>query len=226
MTNPAATWDAIVFDCDGVLVDSEPISNRILVEMLVSLGLPYTLEESMRTFVGRSMASCLEIIERERGGPVPEGWVEDYHRRTFVAFERELRPVRGVEEALDAIPWPVCVASSGDHEKLRTTLGATGLLPRFRGRIFSATEVARGKPHPDLFLYAAERMGADPARCAVVEDSLLGVQAAHAAGMAVYGYPGTVTAERLAEAGAVVVREMADLAGVLERGREPSPRRP
>jgi HAD superfamily hydrolase (TIGR01509 family) len=210
------SWDLVIFDCDGVLVDSEPISNRILTRMLNEMGLPYSMRETMDRFVGRSMPSCVAIIEDELGGPAPADFTEEFHRRTVAAFEVELEPVRGVREALDGLPWPQCVASSGDHAKLRATLTRTGLYDRFAGRIFSALEVQRGKPHPDLFLHAAERMGAEPARCAVVEDSILGVQAGVAAGMRVFAYSGTVGEAALAAAGAhEVFHDMSELPGLL-----------
>ena len=213
-------WDAVIFDCDGVLVDSEPISNRILTGMLNELGLAYSLRETMERFVGRSMPSCVAIIEEELGGPAPAGFSAEFHRRTVAAFEVDLQPVPGIREALERVPWPQCVASSGDHAKLRATLSRTGLYDRFAGRIFSALDVARGKPHPDLFLHAAERMGADPARCAVVEDSVLGVQAGVAAGMRVFAYAGTVGGPALAAAGAhELFHDMAALPGLLERGQ-------
>jgi HAD superfamily hydrolase (TIGR01509 family) len=212
------SWDAVLFDCDGVLVDSEPISNRILTWMLNDLGLALSAEETMHHFLGRSMPMCMAIIEEQLGRPAPEGFEEEFHSRTVAAFEQELGPVPGVEAVLDWLPWPHCVASSGDHPKLRATLTKTRLFGRFQGRIFSAHDVARGKPHPDLFLYAAERMGALPDRCAVVEDSVAGVQAGVAAGMSVFGYTGTVGTRALAEAGAhETFSDMSHLPGLLER---------
>jgi HAD superfamily hydrolase (TIGR01509 family) len=214
-------WDAVLFDCDGVLVDSEPISCRILSQMLREAGLSYGYEQTVERFVGRSMRSCLELIEEEIGRPPPASFSSEFQQRTFAAFRSSLKPVQGVEEALDRTTWPTGVASSGDHEKLRTTLSVTGLLERFRGRVFSATDVRRGKPHPDLFLHAAEQLGARPCRCAVVEDSVLGVQAAVAAGMTAFGYTGTVGEERLRSAGAIVFDTMAVLPELL---REFAPR--
>jgi HAD superfamily hydrolase (TIGR01509 family) len=214
------SWDAILFDCDGVLVDSEPISNRTMVEMLHELGLPLTPEEVTDRFLGRSMPACVAIVEAQLGRPAPADFSEEFHRRTVAAFEQELEAVRGIVEVLDWLPWPACVASSGDHAKLRATLTRTGLYPRFEGRIFSALDVRKGKPHPDLFLHAAERMGADPARCAVVEDSVLGVQAGIAAGMRVFAYTGTVDARALRDAGAhAVFSAMSELPALLERGQ-------
>jgi HAD superfamily hydrolase (TIGR01509 family) len=214
------SWEAIIFDCDGVLVDSEPVSNRILTGMLNDLGLPYSMEQTMDRFVGRSMPACIAIIEEELGRAAPEEFAGEFHRRTVAAFEAELDPVPGIVSVLDWLPWPSCVASSGDHAKLRATLTKTGLHARFEGRIFSAQDVSRGKPEPDLFLHAAERMGADPARCAVVEDSVLGVRAGIAAGMRVFGYTGTVGARLLLQAGAhEVFDDMSALPALLERHR-------
>jgi HAD superfamily hydrolase (TIGR01509 family) len=156
----------------------------------------------------------LADIAAHIGGPVPAGWNERRRERLLAALEAELRPVDGVVEALDAIDAPTCVASSGEHHKMRLTLGVTGLWERFEGRIFSATEVEHGKPAPDLFLHAAERMGAAPERCAVVEDSPFGVEAALAAGMRALGYAGGVsTAAALGDA--EVFSDMRELPALL-----------
>ena len=180
----------VIFDCDGVLVDSEPISNRVLAAMLTEAGLPLTPEESMAAFLGRAWSSNAEIIEARLGRPLAADFRPRYLTAMLAAFELELEPVPGIEAALDAIDNPSCVASSGPHEKMRMTLAHTGLLERFEGRMFSATEVAHGKPAPDLFLHAARQMGWAPADCVVVEDSAAGVEAAVAAGMRVLGYAG------------------------------------
>ena len=202
----------VIFDCDGVLVDSEPLSNRALSEALTAAGHPIDPEETTRTFMGRSRASC-EAIMRERFGAVPD-YAADYERRMRAAFEAELRPVPGVAEAIEAIAATgaeVCVASSGTHEKMRMTLGLTGLYDRFAGRVFSAAEVARGKPAPDLFLHAAASLGFAPARCVVVEDSPVGVQAARAAGMRVLGYAGRTDPGALEVHAHEVFADMAEL---------------
>jgi HAD superfamily hydrolase (TIGR01509 family) len=178
----------VIFDCDGVLVDSELTSNRVLARVLTEIGLPMTAEESMATFVGRSWPGCLAIIEERLGHPPPEDLTVRYRSARDEVLAR-VEPVPGVVEALDAIDLPTCVASSGDHGKMAVTLGATGLLHRFEGRIFSAYDVGgRGKPAPDLFLHAADQMGFDPATTAVIEDSGPGVEAGVAAGMRVFGY--------------------------------------
>jgi len=213
----AVDWKLVIFDCDGVLVDSETISNRILAEMLAELGLPLGFEETRRSFVGRSMSGCLQIIERRLGRPVPEEFVRTYNARSFAAFEEQLKPVPGVRQVLERICYPVCVASSASHEKMRTTLGVTGLLSRFEGRMFSATEVGRGKPDPALFLHAAQRMGVEPAGCAVIEDTVVGVQAGRAAGMSVFGFCPAGGGQALVDAGAELFDDMEDLPRLLDR---------
>jgi HAD superfamily hydrolase (TIGR01509 family) len=179
----------VIFDCDGVLVDSEPTSNRVLAEVLTEIGLPTTTEESTAAFMGKSWVSNLEIIEERLGGPAPEDLTERYRQRRDAALA-DVEPVDGIVEALDAIDLPSCVASSGDHAKMAVTLGGTGLLDRFEGRIFSAADLpdGRGKPAPDLFLHAAREMGFDPATTAVIEDSGPGCEAGRAAGMRVFAY--------------------------------------
>jgi beta-phosphoglucomutase-like phosphatase (HAD superfamily) len=143
-----AELELVIFDCDGVLVDSEPISNRVLNSMLAELGLSFSLEEVYERFMGRSMQHCLQVIEQLRGIPPPPGFAADYHQRTAAAFAEQLTAVAGIRTALDALTIPCCVASSGDHAKMRTTLRLVGLLPRFEGRLFSVTEVALASPRP------------------------------------------------------------------------------
>jgi HAD superfamily hydrolase (TIGR01509 family) len=204
--------ELVIFDCDGVLVDSEKIAVRIDVAMLADLGWPMSQDEVVERFVGRSYADMARDIAEHLGRPLPDGWNEPYRRLYREAFERELAPVDGVVEALDALTLPSCVASGTSHSGLRHTLGLTGLYERFAGRIFSASEVARGKPAPDLFLHAARTLGADPRRCVVVEDSRYGVEAARAAGMRVFGYCGGLTrAEWLAGENTVVFDDMREL---------------
>ena len=178
----------VIFDCDGVLVDSEPVANRTLAQMLRELGLDLTQEQIFEKFVGYSLPHVARVIEGMLGRAPPATFLNDLQTRTFAAFRTELRAMPGIEEALDRLSVPFCVASSGDHEKMRTTLGITGLWPRFAGRIFSVTQVARGKPAPDVYLLAASQLGAEPAACVVVEDTPPGVQAGVAAGMTVFGY--------------------------------------
>ena len=206
----------MIFDCDGVLVDNERIAVRIDAVVLAELGWPLSEAEVIERFVGRSQEYMTSEIEAYLGRRLADGWDDDFAHLYREAFERDVRPVDGIEEALDRIPLPTCVASSSSHERIRYMLGLAGLGGRFDGRIFSATEVANGKPAPDLFLYAAERMGAAAGACAVVEDSRWGVEAARAAGMRVFGYAGGLTRpERLEGAGTVVFDDMRDLPGLL-----------
>jgi HAD superfamily hydrolase (TIGR01509 family) len=205
-------FDLVIFDCDGVLVDSESITNRVFAAMLNEIGLRVTLADMFDRFVGHSMAHCLGLIEEMLGHPPPPEFAEEYRRRTRRELEDHLRPVRGVENAIReiaALGLSMCVASSGDHDKMRTTLGTTGLLRYFDGRLFSVTEVERGKPNPDVFLYAARRMGVEAERTAVVEDTGVGVRAGVAAGMTVFGYAEFTQPSQLVAAGAALtVREM------------------
>lgn len=208
----------VIFDCDGVLVDSEHLAAPILAETLTELGLPTTPEDVDRDFKGRSWESGLEVIERRRGEPAWPELRERYRARLFAAFDEQLTAVEGIAEALDAIDLPHCVASSGDHERIRRGLDATGLRARFPDEaIFSADDVAHGKPAPDLFLHAAERMGFAPAATVVVEDSPAGVQAGRAAGMTVLGYAGRCDPAELEADGAIAFASMAELPGLLVR---------
>jgi HAD superfamily hydrolase (TIGR01509 family) len=215
-------FDLVIFDCDGVLVDSELIANRVFAEMLVELGLSVTIDDMFERFVGHSMAYCLDLVRGMLGRPVPPGFVDALRERTARAFVEELQPVPGIHDALDALTCASCVASSGDHAKMRTTLGLTGLLDRFDGRLFSVTQVANGKPAPDVFVFAAAQMGVSPDRVAVVEDTPAGVAAGIAAGMTVFGYAGRTQAARLHNAGAsIVFTDMHELPALLSAPRTP-----
>jgi HAD superfamily hydrolase (TIGR01509 family) len=210
--------ELVIFDCDGVLVDSERLAIRIDVAVLARLGWVLTEAELVERFVGVSDEYFRQEVEAHLGHRLPEGWDAEFEPLYRKAFEAELRPVYGVVEALDRISRPTCVASSGTHEKMRFTLGLTGMYDRFAGRIFSATEVLRGKPAPDLFLHAAAQMGAAPAACAVVEDSAFGVAAARAAGMHVLAYAGGVTpAAKLAGPRTIVFENMRELPELLDK---------
>jgi HAD superfamily hydrolase (TIGR01509 family) len=216
--------DLIIFDCDGVLVDSEPIANRILVEALDDVGYEIALDEAVARFVGRSMAAVVGMVEADLGRPLPEGFIDALQARTFAAFERDLTAMPGVDEVLAGLVVPVCVASSGSPDKIAHSLSLTGLERIFDGNLFSAAMVARGKPAPDLFLHAAKEMKVAPGSCLVVEDSVPGVEAARAAGMAVLGFVGGGHADaalgaRLRAAGATVFSDMADLVAMIAERR-------
>jgi HAD superfamily hydrolase (TIGR01509 family) len=197
-------YDLVIFDNDGVLVDSETIANRVLAAHLTETGHPTTLEESIRDYMGSSIARVHELILERTGRRLPADFDDTLHQRTFDAFHEDLLPVDGVFDVLDKLDAegvPYCVASSGTHERIRVSLRKTGLYERFgENRIFSSQDVGRGKPAPDLFLHAAEAMSTASDRCAVVEDSPLGLQAGLAAGMDVFGYTAMTPAERLASA--------------------------
>jgi HAD superfamily hydrolase (TIGR01509 family) len=208
--------ELVIFDCDGVLVDSERLAVRIDVQVLTQLGWVMTEAEVIERFVGLSDATIRTAIEAHIGRRLADEWEQEFQHLYRAAFAAELTAVDGVGEALDGISTQTCVASSGTHEKMRFTLGLTGLLARFEGRMFSVTEVGRGKPAPDLFLHAAARMGVAPAACAVVEDSRFGIEAAHAAGMRPFGYAGGLTpAHHLAGPGTVVFSDMRELPRLL-----------
>jgi HAD superfamily hydrolase (TIGR01509 family) len=209
--------ELVLFDLDGVLVDSEPISTRVLMAVLAEVGLPMDGAAAEQRFLGRSRGESVAFIEQQLGRAVPQDFVANWQAQVFAAFRQELKPVPGIAAALDQLTVPFCVASGSDPARIQLSLELAGLLPRFEGRIFSAAQVARGKPAPDLFLFAARSLGAAPARCVVVEDSLPGVQAAVAAGMPVLGYAARNPAALLAQAGAITFDDMTRLPGLIEQ---------
>ncbi|MFG2332507.1 HAD family hydrolase [Streptomyces sp. NPDC048604] len=219
--------ELVIFDCDGVLVDTERLAVRLQIALGAELGWPLTADEVVERFIGRSKESIVEQLTERLGAQTAGLWWSRLMERHRDAVDLGIDPVDGLPEALAALTLPTCVASSGSHEKMRHTLGRTGLYDHFAGRIYSASEVPRGKPAPDLFLYAARRMGVDPAACAVVEDSGPGVAAARAAGMRAFGYAGGPTpAGRLEGPGTVVFDDMRELPDLLagipaEAGRPP-----
>jgi HAD superfamily hydrolase (TIGR01509 family) len=208
-------FELVIFDCDGVLVDSEPIANRVMAEAITEAGLPITTEECMANFMGRRLDDSFAVIEARLGHPLPPDFISDYRARRDAALAAELEPVQGVAEAIDRIHLKRCVASSSEPEKIRASLAHTGMLGLFDGRIYSAHEVKRGKPAPDLFLHAATEMGVVPARCAVVEDTIIGVEAARAANMSAFGYCGYSAEEAMLSAGATPFASMATLPALL-----------
>jgi HAD superfamily hydrolase (TIGR01509 family) len=211
----------VIFDCDGVLVDSERLTHGVVVEMLAEHGVALSFEEAVDRFIGMSMASGLVQLKALLGGELPADFLPEMGRRTRAAFRAGLTSVPGIEALLDGLQRPdcarpYCVASNGNHAKVNFTLGHTGLLPRFAGRIFTADDVARPKPAPDLFLLAARSLGALPAHTTVVEDTPTGVAAAKAAGMQAIGFAAMTPAGRLQAAGAdAVAHSMAEVAALL-----------
>ena len=210
-----SVYDLVIFDCDGVLVDSERLTVHEEARMLTELGWPVTADEVVGLFMGLSLATELEMVADRLGPAAAEKFEHDLVPRLTAIFDAELTPVDGIPALLDALAQtgvPTCVASSGLPDGIRRKLDRTGLREHFGDRISSASEVEHGKPAPDLFLLAAGRMGVTPARAAVVEDSVPGVEAGVAAGMTVYGFAGGLArAEDLHAAGAVVFDAMAEL---------------
>ncbi|AZM89680.1 MULTISPECIES: HAD family hydrolase [Streptomyces] len=214
-------YELVIFDNDGVLVDSEPVANTILSEYLTELGHPTTYEESLRDYMGSAVHRVHDLVQERTGQRLPADFEGVLNGRLFAAFERELRPVPGVVDVLgelSATGMPYCVASSSGHERIRVGHRASGMDEWFEEEwIFSAEDVGKGKPAPDLFLHAADMMGVPASRCVVVEDSPLGVEAARAAGMDVLGFTSMVPAERLVGATACF-GEMKELSALLGLG--------
>jgi len=186
----AKATELVIFDCDGVLVDSEPISITVLVEALAAAGVAMSEAEAHERFLGRSLKSMSEILHDEYGLAVDAAFLEAMRKVLYERFRSELQPIPGVAETVDALGVAHCVASSSQPERIRLSLSVTGLIGRFEPNIFSASMVVHGKPAPDLFLHASAEMGVEPARCVVVEDSPAGIMAAKAAGMRVVAFTG------------------------------------
>jgi HAD superfamily hydrolase (TIGR01509 family) len=211
-------FDLVIFDCDGVLVNSEQVANEVFAEVLLQVcDLKFTLEEMFDTFVGHSRAQCLEKVEAMLGEPPPPELDRRYQDDINLALENSVAAIEGIEAVLRSLAIPFCVASSGSHDKMKLTLGKTGLMHLVEGNIFSTSEVECGKPHPDIYLHAATVMGGfQPERCLVIEDSPIGVTGAVAAGMKVFGFAELMPAHKLTASGAHLVFEhMHDLPGLI-----------
>ena len=180
----------VIFDCDGVLVDSEPLAFRVLLEGLTAAGHVMDEQAAYDRFLGRSLANLQSVLRREFGVELSAAQLEEMRVRLFDVYRQELRPMPGIVETLDKLTMPYCVASSSLPDRIRLSLEVTGLLPRFDPHLFSATMVAKGKPEPDLFLYAARQMGVPPEACLVIEDTAPGITAAQRAGMTVFAFTG------------------------------------
>ena len=206
----------MIFDCDGVLVDSERVTCAVMAAALSEVGLAKTTDECMRDYIGMWWPDVVALVEAELGGELPEEFTEEYRQRQAEALATQCEPVPGAVAVLDRVEaagGATCVASNGPHSKMEVTLGSCGLANRFAGRIVSAADVESGKPAPDLFLHAAASLGHDPAACAVVEDSALGIAAARAAGMAAFGFGPAASRA----AGATGFDSMLRLPALLER---------
>lgn len=225
----AAHWQLAIFDCDGVLVDSEGLTHRVLIEALRGLGIDLELERAIGLFMGNTLAQNVELIEELLGGPLPDGFFPEWRELLYARFRTEpvlaVSGVADVLDMLDGLMLPSCVVSNGPLRKMQTTLGVTGLLDRFGGRLYSAESGLPGKPAPDLFLKAAADFAAEPARTFVVEDSIKGVAGAVAAGMRVFGYAAAdySDAEALERAGATVFTDMRALPGLIAGAKSVNP---
>ncbi len=209
-------YNCIIFDCDGVLVDSEGISTAVLIEMANELGGAIELEEARTNFTGKSLKSIFADLETVLQKQLPDNFEQAYRARSFEAFATKLQPIKGIQRLLDQITVPYCVASNGPLEKIRLNLTKTGLLKKFKNRIFSAYEIGKWKPDPALFLYAAAQMGFEPQECVVIEDSSAGVIAARKAGFEVFGFANQHNQQELEKEGAKVFFEMEALHGLLQ----------
>lgn len=208
----------VIFDCDGVVVDSEIISNRVMTEMLAELGLKLSFEQTIDRFIGKSLPQCMGIISDMLERKLPDDFQTGFAQRTRTALTASLTPVLGIEEVLSSLRVPYCIASNGNRAKLTFTLGLTGLGSRFEGRMYCAEDVPNPKPAPDLFLYAARQHDAEPSRCVVIEDTPTGISAAKAAGMTAYGFASMTPSSRLHDAGAnAVFHRMSELPAMLAR---------
>ncbi|MFT5165169.1 MAG: HAD superfamily hydrolase (TIGR01509 family) [Saprospiraceae bacterium] len=205
----------IIFDCDGVLVDSEPLSNRTIASQMQELGITMTEEEAILLFAGGSLKNVTDYVKEATGREAPADMEEVYRLRSYELFRKELQAVPGIKTLLEQIPNKKCVASNGPIEKMKLNLQLTGLTPFFDENLFSAYEVGHWKPDPRLFLHAAMEMGFEARDCIVIEDSDHGIHAAKAAGMQVYGFAGRTPREKLERAGAEVFYEMGALAVIL-----------
>ena len=194
----------VIFDCDGVLVDSEAIGNRFIAEALSTAGIPISAEGALSRFLGGKLTQIKKDAEKQLGQKLSSNWVEDIYKKQFIEFRRNLKPIEGIENVLNVLEFletPFCVGSNGPINKMDVSLGVTDLKRRFEGRIFSADDVGIPKPAPDLYLFCAKELGVNPGECLVVEDSPRGVRAGVSAGMTVFGYAGTKNHAALEEAG-------------------------
>jgi HAD superfamily hydrolase (TIGR01509 family) len=208
----------IIFDCDGVLVDSEPLSNRTIAGQMRELGISMTEEEAIQLFAGGSLKNVTDYVKEITGKEAPSDMEEVYRERSYELFRKELQPVPGIKDILQKLPNIKCVASNGPIEKMNLNLKLADLIHFFDENLFSAYEVGHWKPDPRLFLHAAQTMGFEARDCIVIEDSDHGIYAAKAAGMQVYGFAGRTPREKLESAGAEVFEEMAQLSSILGFG--------
>lgn len=197
-------YKCIIFDCDGVLVDSEATSIGVIVDLAKDAGYELDLETAIQKFSGQSLQYCFDYIATRSHEPLPDNITTEYRRRTYQAFKTGLKAIPGIHQLLERLTVPFCVASNAPREKIELNLGILNLIDFFEGNVFSAYDRQKWKPDPDLFLHAAQTMGFAPSECVVIEDSLAGVNAAVAGGFDVYGYASDRTAKQLEAAGATL----------------------
>lgn len=207
-TDLSLKYKCIIFDCDGVLVDSEHISNSILIEMSNDVGAIITMEYALKNFAGKSLKSCFTHIEKLIKKELPSNFERDYRNKTFAAFKKDLKPIKGIHDLLNQISIPFCVASSGPIDKIKLNLTTTKLIDKFQSRIYSSYEIGSWKPNPEIFEYAAKQMGFNPNECVVIEDSLAGIRAARNGGFDVFGFANENNKNEFKKEGAKVFFEM------------------
>lgn len=209
-------YKCIIFDCDGVLVDSETISAKIFQKMAAELGFNLNFKTAVENFAGTSMTENLKFIENNIKGSLPEGFEQDFRNRTFEAFKTDLKPIYGIHDLIDKVKVPFCVASSGPVSKIRLNLTTTNLIDKFEGRIFSSYDIKSWKPEPGIFLHAAKEMGFTPEECIVIEDSQAGVKAAVSGGFRVFALGNKKDQKAFEELGASVFFGMRELESILK----------
>jgi len=211
-------YKLVIFDCDGVLVDSERLTNQIFIDMLSDMGVNITLQEVMDNYVGIPLLDGLRILAKKHKFIPPEDFIDRFNSKCLIVFENELQAIPGIMYVIAQIQTPFCVASNSQPEKVRTMLKITRLFDSFEGKIFTASQVKKPKPAPDVYIYASEAFNINPPDCLVIEDTPTGVSAAKAAGMTVYGYSAHSSAKRLLDAGAhTVFDDMKDLPLMIHR---------
>jgi HAD superfamily hydrolase (TIGR01509 family) len=204
----------IIFDCDGVLVDSEEISNKVLLSMAKEFGLRMTIEEAIMSFSGKSLKDCFQQIENRVNQKLPPDFEKIYRKQSYEAFRTELKPVKGVKQFIDSLSIAYCVASSGPVEKIKSNLMITGLASKFGENIFSSYQINNWKPNPEIFLFASREMGVLPSECIVIEDSQAGVIAAIKGGFTVYGFANENNSKVLQEEGAIIFYSFEELSKI------------
>lgn len=201
----------MLFDCDGVLVDSEEIGNKVLLSMTKEFGLRMTMEEAKMSFSGRRLKDIFQQIENRINQKLPADFEKEYRKRSYEAFKKELKPVKGVKQFIDSLSIPYCVASSGPVEKIKSNLTTTGLAEKFGENIFSSYQINSWKPDPEIFLFASREMGFSPSECIVIEDSRVGVISAIKGGFTVYGFANENNTQVLQDEGAIVFYSFEEL---------------